>query len=58
MSFYDVITSFDVDKFKELVDTRSDADVERALNKDSALTVEDFAALISDNARKHYLRTW
>ncbi len=56
MSFYDVITSFDVDKFKELVDTRSDADVERALNKDSALTVEDFAALISDNARKHYLR--
>lgn len=56
MSFYDVITSFDVDKFKELVDTRSDADVERALNKDSALTVEDFAALISENARKHYLR--
>ena len=55
MSFYDELSKLDVDRFKELVDSRSDRDVERALAKSSRRTLEDFAALISENARKHYL---
>ena len=61
MSFYDEISKLDLakldlDKFKDVVESRTDADVERALSKTSPLDVEDFAALISDNARKHYLK--
>lgn len=55
MSFYDEISKLDVDKFRDLVDSRTDADVERALAKNGKKTVEDFAALISENARRHYL---
>lgn len=55
MSFYDELSKIDVDKFKDLVDSRTDADVERAIAKDGFHTIEDFAALISENARKHYL---
>ena len=56
MSFFYEISKLDIDKFKDVVESRTDADVERALSKDGALGVEDFAALISDNARKHYLK--
>ncbi len=56
MSFYDVLSKVDVDKFKSLVDSRTDKDVERALTKDHNLDINDFAALISENARKHYLK--
>lgn len=55
MSFYDEISKIDTDKFKELVDSRSDRDVERALSRSGPGTIDDFAALISENARKHYL---
>ncbi len=55
MSFFDEISKIDVDKFVELVDSRTDADVERAIAKNGKHTIEDFAALISENARKHYL---
>ena len=55
MSFFDEISKVDVDKFTALVDSRTDADVERAIYKKGPKTVEDFAALISENARKHYL---
>ncbi len=55
MSFFDEISKIDIDKFKGLVDSRTDADVERALAKTSGHTVEDFAALISETARRHYL---
>lgn len=55
MSFYDEISKIDVDKFKDLVDSRTDADVERALSRTGKKTLEDFAALISENARRHYL---
>ena len=57
MSFYDVLEHVDIDKFKKLVDSRSDTDVERALTKTGTLEVKDFAALISENARRHYLDT-
>lgn len=55
MSFFDEISKLDVDKFIDLVDSRTDKDVERALAKTGKKTIEDFAALISENARKHYL---
>ena len=55
MSFFDEISKLDVDKFAKLVDSRTDADVERAIAKEGRHTIEDFAALISENARKHYL---
>ena len=55
MSFYDELSKIDVDKFVSLVDSRTDADVERAIYKTTPRTVDDFAALISENARKHYL---
>ncbi|MGN0902072.1 MAG: 2-iminoacetate synthase ThiH [Succinivibrio sp.] len=55
MSFFDEISKLDVDKFASLVDSRTDADVERAIAKDGVHTLEDFAALISENARTHYL---
>lgn len=55
MSFFDVISKIDVDRFASLVDSRTDADVERALSRDSLCTIDDFAALISENARRHYL---
>ena len=55
MSFYDEISKIDVDKFISLVDSRTDADVEHAIAKEGRHTIEDFAALISENARKHYL---
>ena len=55
MSFFDEISKVDVDKFTALVDSRTDADVERAIYKKGPKTVEYFAALISENARKHYL---
>lgn len=55
MSFFDEISKLDVDKFASLVDSRTDADVERAIAKEGCHTIEDFAALISENARKHYL---
>ena len=56
MSFYDEISKIDVDKFRTLVDSRTDSDVERALAKGFNLDVTDFAALISENARIHYLK--
>ena len=56
MSFYDEIIKLDLDKFKDLVETRSDADVERTLAKSGPLGIEDFAALISPAAQKHYLK--
>ena len=56
MSFYDVIEKKDIDKFIKLVDSQKDADVEKALSKKEPLGVDDFAALISENARKHYLK--
>lgn len=56
MSFYDVIEKIDIDKFIKLVDSQKDADVEKALSKKEPLGVDDFAALISENARKHYLK--
>ena len=55
MSFFDEISKIDVDKFASLVDSRTDADVECAIAKEGRHTIEDFAALISENARKHYL---
>lgn len=55
MSFYDEISKLDVDKFKDLVDSRTDKDVERALAKNGKCDLNDFAALISENARRHYL---
>ena len=55
MSFYDELSKIDVDKFVSLVDSRTDADVERAIQKPTPRTVDEFAALISENARKHYL---
>ncbi len=55
MSFYDEISKLDVDKFKDLVDSRTDKDVERALAKNGKFDLNDFAALISENARRHYL---
>ena len=56
MSFYDVLEKVDIDKFKLLVDSRTDKDIEKALTKKTPLTLDDFAALISENARKHYLK--
>lgn len=56
MSFYDVIEKIDIDKFINLVDSQKDTDVEKALSKKEPLGVDDFAALISENARKHYLK--
>lgn len=56
MSFYDVLEDIDVDNLKKLVDSREDRDVERALSKTEPLGINDFAALISENARRHYLR--
>lgn len=56
MSFFDEISKIDVDKFRDLVDSRTDRDVERALSKDSPCDLDDFAALISENARIHYLK--
>lgn len=55
MSFYDEISKIDTDKFKDLVDSRTDRDVERSLSRSGPGTIEDFAALISENARRHYL---
>lgn len=56
MSFYDEISKIDVDRFRDLVDSRTDQDVERAICKDSPLDIEDFAALISERARVKYLK--
>lgn len=56
MSFFDEISKIDLDKFTEIVDSRTDRDVERALSKSGRLDVMDFAALISENARHHYLQ--
>ena len=55
MSFFDVLSKYDVDKFKELVDSKTDKDIELALAKQGAHTINDFAALISERARTHYL---
>lgn len=55
MSFFDVLLKYDVDKFKELVDSKTDKDIELALAKQGAHTIDDFAALISERARTHYL---
>ncbi|MGN1281240.1 MAG: 2-iminoacetate synthase ThiH [Succinivibrio sp.] len=55
MSFFDEISAVDVDKFAQLVDSRTDADIQRAISKNTPRTVEDFAALISERARTHYL---
>ena len=55
MSFFDVLSKYDVDKFKELVDSKTDKDIELALAKQGAHTIDDFAALISERARTHYL---
>lgn len=55
MSFYDEISKIDTDKFKDLVDSRTDRDVERSLSRSGPGTIEDFASLISENARRHYL---
>lgn len=55
MSFFDVLSKYDVDKFKELVDSKTDKDIELALAKQGAHTIDDFAALISESARTHYL---
>lgn len=55
MSFFDEISKVDVDRFAKLVDSRTDADIQRAITKNSPRTVEDFAALISERARTHYL---
>lgn len=56
MSFYDEISKIDLDKFRDVVDSRTDKDVEQALSKRDPLDVYDYAALISENARKHYLK--
>ena len=56
MSFFDEISKIDLDKFTVIVDSRTDRDVERALSKSGRLDVMDFAALISENARHHYLQ--
>ena len=40
MSFFDEISKIDVDKFVELVDSRTDADVERAIAKNGKHTIE------------------
>lgn len=56
MSFFDEISKLDLDKFKTVVEECTDADVERALSKTEPLGVNDFAALISDAARQHYLK--
>lgn len=55
MSFFDELSKYDVDKFASLVDNVTDADVQRALSKEGAHTIDDFAALISEHARTHYL---
>ncbi len=55
MSFFDVLSKYDVDKFKELVDSKTDKDIELALAKQGSHTIDDFAALISERARTHYL---
>ena len=55
MRFFDVLSKYDVDKFKELVDSKTDKDIELALAKQGAHTIDDFAALISERARTHYL---
>lgn len=56
MSFYTEISGLDLDKFSYLVDSRTDRDVERALSRPGVHSVEDFAALISEAARRHYLK--
>ncbi|HIV56204.1 MAG TPA: 2-iminoacetate synthase ThiH [Candidatus Anaerobiospirillum stercoravium] len=56
MSFFDEISTIDVDKFKDLVEAQTAAQVERALSKTDPLTIEDFAALISPEAGAHYLK--
>lgn len=56
MSFFDEISRCDIDSFKELVDSRTDRDIQRALSRKSPCTLDDFASLISENARKHYLK--
>ncbi|MBO5566006.1 MAG: 2-iminoacetate synthase ThiH [Succinivibrio sp.] len=56
MSFFDEISRCDIDSFKELVDSRTDSDIQRALSRKSPCTLDDFASLISENARKHYLK--
>lgn len=56
MSFYDEISRIDIDKYAKIVDESTDRDVERALSKTTPLDVRDFAALISENARIHYLK--
>ncbi len=55
MSFFDEISKVEVDSFKALVDSRTDKDVERALYKTGPRGIDDYAALISENARRHYL---
>lgn len=56
MSFFDEISKLDLDKFKAVVEKCTNANVERALSKNEPLGVNDFAALISDVARQHYLK--
>lgn len=56
MTFYDEIIKYDLDSFRALVDNATDQDIERALIKDDNLELKDFAALISDRARVHYLK--
>lgn len=56
MSFYDVLEKENTQSFANLVKTRSKADVQRALSKSGKLDLEDFAALISESARVHYLK--
>ena len=55
MSFFDVISKVDTDSFIKLVESKTDSDIEKALSKNSPLDLDDFSALISENARKHYL---
>ncbi len=56
MSFYDEILKIDIDKFAGVVDSITDKQVQRALVKSGPLDINDFAALISETARKHYLK--
>ncbi|MCR5085284.1 MAG: 2-iminoacetate synthase ThiH [Succinivibrionaceae bacterium] len=57
MSFFDEISKVDVDSFRALVDSRTDRDVDRALARcGQRMELPDFAALISEPARVHYLK--
>lgn len=56
MSFYHELQRYDLEGFPQLVESRTPRDVERALSRTGALELEDFAALISESARRQYLK--